>query len=54
MAIQSKSKGKSSGARIITYIKVSISSVYITPIYDKSSQSDLCDQELEKIFRLIP
>ena len=35
VAISSKGKGKSGGARVITYVKVTTTTVYLTSIYDK-------------------
>lgn len=54
LAISSKSKGKSGGASVITYLKVIQKTVYLTSIFDKSEKSTLNDKELEKIFSLIP
>jgi len=54
IAIASKGKGKSGGARIITYIKIVQATVYMTSIYDKSEKSTITDKELEQIFGLIP
>lgn len=46
LAIKSKGKGKSGGARVITFLKVIKSTVYLTSIYDKSEKSTITDQEL--------
>jgi mRNA-degrading endonuclease RelE of RelBE toxin-antitoxin system len=54
MAITSKGKGKSGGARIISYIKIKNNTIYLTSIYDKSKKSTLSNKELKKIFELIP
>jgi hypothetical protein len=54
LAIGSKSKGKSGGARIIAYIKITATIVYLTSIYDKSEKSTITDKELAIIFKLIP
>ena len=54
LAIKSKGKGKSSGARIITYVKIIRSEVYLTAIYDKSEKGTISDQELSSIFKSIP
>lgn len=53
LAIVSKGKGKSGGARIITYVKVTETSVYLTSIYDKSEKNTINDKELEEIFKLL-
>lgn len=54
LAIASKGKGKSGGARVITYVKATATIVYLTSIYDKSEKSTITDKELEQIFRLLP
>ncbi|TOB14795.1 hypothetical protein CGK11_24990, partial [Vibrio parahaemolyticus] len=36
LAIRSKGRGKSGGARVITYVKVSRRTVYLLDLYDKS------------------
>ena len=46
LAIASKGKGKSGGARIITYVYVKTESVYLLSIYDKSEKEDLKANEL--------
>lgn len=52
--IQSKGKGKSGGARVITYLKVIATTVYLTSIYDKSEKSTITTKDLEHIFKIIP
>jgi hypothetical protein len=54
MAISSKGKGKSGGARVITYLKIIANTVYLSAIYDKSVKSSISDIELEQIFKSIP
>ncbi len=54
LAISSKEKGKSGGARVVTYVKVAHNIVYLTSIFDKSDKSTITDKELEQIFKLIP
>ena len=54
LAIASKGRGKSGGARVITYIKVVETTVFLASIYDKSEKSTITDKELEQIFKLIP
>lgn len=53
LAIHSKGKGKSGGARIITYVRIIDSEVYLTSIYDKSEKSNITNKELEDIFKSI-
>jgi len=54
LAIKSKGKGKSGGARIITYVKIIAETVYLVSIYDKSEQSDIAESELDKLIDEIP
>jgi mRNA-degrading endonuclease RelE of RelBE toxin-antitoxin system len=54
LAIASKSKGKSGGARIITNFVVTDSTVYLLSIYDKSEKENLTDKELNELLTYIP
>ena len=47
LSISSKGKGKSGGARLITYVQVIETTVYLLTIYDKSDQENISDKELE-------
>ncbi len=53
MAIASKGKGKSGGARVITYVKVTDTTVFLTSIYDKAQKNTITNKELEQVFKLI-
>ena len=53
LAISSKGKGKSGGARLITYVKVDEKTIYLTSIYDKSEKDNITDNELKQIFKLL-
>ncbi len=46
MAITSKGKGKSGGARIITCVKVVHENIFLLSIYDKSEKETIDDTEL--------
>jgi mRNA-degrading endonuclease RelE of RelBE toxin-antitoxin system len=46
MAISSKNKGKSGGARVITYVKILDEIIYLLSIYDKSETDTITDKEL--------
>jgi mRNA-degrading endonuclease RelE of RelBE toxin-antitoxin system len=46
LAIASKNKGKSGGARVITHVQVIDEKIYLLSIYDKSEQSDISDKDL--------
>ncbi len=53
MAIASKKQGKSGGARVITFIKVTRQAVYLLAVYDKSEKEDLEPDELDTYLSLI-
>ena len=46
LAIASKGKGKSGGARVIIYLYVKTETVYMLAIYDKSETQDLKDNDV--------
>jgi len=54
IAIASKGKGKSGGARVVTNFVVTDSTVYLLSIYDKSEQNNLTDKELDELLNFIP
>jgi hypothetical protein len=54
LAIASKGKGKSGGARVITHFTISNSSVYLLTIYDKSERDNISDKELNELLAFIP
>ena len=49
LAITSKGKGKSGGARVITHVYFKQNSIYLLSIYDKSEQPDISDKELQDL-----
>lgn len=49
LAIKSKGKGKSGGARVITYVHVSNKSVQLLSIYDKSERDSIKVTELKEL-----
>lgn len=53
IAIKSKSKGKSGGARMITHIVIAEEIVYLLSIYDKSEKADLTSNELKQLLQEI-
>ena len=53
LGIKSKGKGKRGGARIITCVKVIAETVYLVSIYDKSEQSDISDNELDTLLKIL-
>jgi len=49
LAIASKGKGKSGGARIITHFYVENNVVFLLAIYDKSEQANISNKELKEL-----
>jgi mRNA-degrading endonuclease RelE of RelBE toxin-antitoxin system len=49
LAIASKSRGKSGGARVITHFYIENKTVFLLAIYDKSEQTDISDKELKEL-----
>lgn len=49
LAIGSKRKGKSGGARVITYLYIESETVYLLTIYDKGEKADLKLNELKEM-----
>ncbi|MEO6832579.1 MAG: addiction module toxin RelE [Chitinophagaceae bacterium] len=49
VAIKSKGKGKSGGARVITYVLTENKEVYLLTIYDKSEFDSLDDRTIKNI-----
>jgi len=54
MSIASKGKGKSGGARVITYVQLVNNGVFLLSIFDKSDQENISDAELSGLLKLIP
>ena len=54
LAIASKGKGKSGGARVLTYFQISETSVFLLSIYDKSEQENISSKELTELLNFIP
>lgn len=53
LAIASKGKGKSGGARVITNFVITASKVYLLSIYDKSEKENLADKELAELIKQV-
>jgi len=49
LAIASKRKGKSGGARVITCVLIEDAEVHLLTIYDKSEKEDISDKELKTL-----
>lgn len=54
LAIASKGKGKSGGARVIANLVIEDDAVYLLTIYDKSEKSNLIDAELAELLKQVP
>jgi mRNA-degrading endonuclease RelE of RelBE toxin-antitoxin system len=53
VAISSKSRGKSGGARIITYVRYVKGTVYLLDIYDKSQKDTISENEIDELISVI-
>jgi len=53
LSISSKGKGKSGGARVITYVLFAEKTVYLLAIYDKSEQDSISAKELRELLKNI-
>jgi mRNA-degrading endonuclease RelE of RelBE toxin-antitoxin system len=53
LAIASKGKGRSGGARVITCFKVIHSTVFLLTMFDKSEQENIADKELWELLKFI-
>lgn len=54
LAIKSKGKGKSGGARIITFVRIALETILLISIYDKSVKATVTDKELKDMLKKIP
>lgn len=53
LAIKSKGKGKSGGARVITYVLKEDERIFLISIYDKSDQDNISDKKLLELLKSI-
>ena len=53
LAIKSKGKGKSGGARVITLVTIVDETVHLLSIYDKSEQSTISDKRLQELLDML-
>nr|WP_310587097.1 type II toxin-antitoxin system RelE/ParE family toxin [uncultured Arsenicibacter sp.] len=51
LAIASKNRGKSGGARVITYFVNQDNEVFLLSIYDKSERADIPDSVLQELIQ---
>lgn len=54
MAITSKGRGRSGGARVIAHRVLRQKSVYLIAVYDKSDQARITDAEIRELVGQIP
>ena len=54
LGISSKGKGKRGGARVVTCVRVVAETVYLVSIYDKSEQTDISDEALNRLLTELP
>lgn len=53
IAITSKGKGKSGGARVITNFVITEETVFLISIYDKSEKENITDKELIELLKYV-
>ena len=53
LAIKTKGKGKSGGARVITHLFIENETIYLLSLYDKSEQDSISDKEIKALLKLI-
>lgn len=53
LAISSKGKGKSGGARVITHVFVQGKKVFLLSIFDKADHENISDKDLQVILKML-
>ncbi|MFV0346856.1 MAG: type II toxin-antitoxin system RelE/ParE family toxin [Bacteroidales bacterium] len=53
VTISSKGRGKSGGAHLIIFVRITKETVYLLDIYDKSEQETITDKEIEILIGLL-
>jgi len=51
LAVASKGKGKSGGARIMSFVKVTNTTVLLFSIYNKGDKNSISDNEIEELLK---
>jgi|SRR5882757_9165114 len=51
MSIASKNKGKSGGARVITYVKVENKRITLLDVYDKADKESISEKDLAALIK---
>ena len=52
LAIASKNKGKSGGARVLSFVKITETTVLLFSIYNKGDIDNLTDKEIKRLIKL--
>jgi len=53
VAITSKGKGKSGGARVISFVRIVQNTVYLLSIYDKGEADSITDEQINDLLKTI-
>ena len=51
LGIASKNRGKTGGARVITFVKIIDETVYLLSIYNKGAQDTISEKEIEQLLK---
>src|SRR5664279_5482273 len=51
MSISSKNKGKSGGARVITFVKIEKKCITLLEVYDKADKESITEKELSALIK---
>ena len=51
LGIASKNRGKTGGARVITFVKIIDETVYLLSIYNKGEQDTISEKEIEQLLK---
>jgi mRNA-degrading endonuclease RelE of RelBE toxin-antitoxin system len=51
LSISSKNKGKSGGARVISFVKIINNTVYLLSIYSKGEKDSISDNEINELLK---
>ncbi len=51
LAISSKNKGKSGGARVLSFVKVSVTTTLLFSIYSKREIDNLTDKQIQELIK---
>jgi mRNA-degrading endonuclease RelE of RelBE toxin-antitoxin system len=51
LAIAAKNKGKSGGARLISFVKIIDETVFLLSIYNKGEKDTISDKEIEELIK---